>query len=516
MNILLTILIALVALAVGWFAATTVSKRRHRLLQSSREEILQAAVREGETLKREKILEAKDEWYRRKEKFEENAQKRKAELSRQQQQLREKEAQLARIQDEQTRLGNDLKVRNAKLEKWEIQLKEKLAEVDRVLQEENRTLEQIAGLTEDQAREKLFSNLLKDVKREAASTFNEIKEHAKLHAYQEARRILVSAIQRTSIELSRETTVTTVELSSDDIKGRIIGRDGRNIRSFENATGVEIIVDDTPQKVTISSFDPFRREVARVALEDLLADGRIHPARIEEVVEKVRSEIVEQAAEEGAQALYSLGIHGMNKELVRLIGRLRFHNIMGQNLLKHSLEVAGLAGLIGSELDLDVRILKRAGILHDIGLVVPDVSENDHAELGADIARKYQESESVVTAIRNHQNRENTEDVFGQIIYIANQISIARPGVRTEELGRFVKRLRHMEEIAREVGGIKEAYALQAGREVRVLVNHEDVPDDRLQPLADDIATRIRRRLRYPGQVKVTVMREFRAVDFAK
>ncbi len=517
---LLTIIIAVVAAAaafgVGWWLATSVSRSRYQILTKSTDEILAEAREEGEILKKEKALEAKDEWYRQKEKYEAQAHKKKSDLIKQEQQLKEAETAVIARRDSLKTREHELDLRKKNLAQKESTIENKLAEIEKLIKRENETLERIAGLTEAEARQKLFDNLKEEVEKESATTFNEIKEHAKLHAYQESRRILVSSIQRTAVELARETTVTEVNLPSDDIKGRIIGRDGRNIRAFENVTGVEVIVDDTPLKVTLSAFDPYRREIARLTLEKLLADGRIHPARIEEVVEKVREEMSEYAMELGNQAVVDLGIHGVHSEIVQLIGKLHFRNVLGQNALKHSLEVANLAGLLASELDLDARLLKRAGLLHDVGLAVRGAMEQDHAEVGADIARKYKEPEAVVSAIRTHDNRENDNDISGQLIYIADQISQSRPGVRSEDLGRYVQRLSSIEAIACEMPGVEKAFAIQAGREVRVIVQHGEVPDEKLQSLADEIAERIQRELRYPGQIKITVIREFRAIDMAK
>lgn len=517
---ILTISIAVVSASVtfliGWLLAKSASRSKYSILTKSTEEILSEAREEGEILKKEKALEAKDEWYRQKEKYETTAQKKKADLIKQEQKLKEEETAVTARHDSLKTRENDFNLREKAMAVKEKTIEEKMTEVELLIKRENETLEHIAGLSEGEARQKLFDNLIDDVQKKSAATFNEIKEHAKLHAFQESRRILVSSIQRTAVELARETTVTVVDLPSDDIKGRIIGRDGRNIRAFENVTGVEVIVDDTPLKVTLSAFDPYRREIARQTLEKLLADGRIHPARIEEVVEKVREDMSEYALELGNQAVVDTGIHGVHTEIIRLVGMLRFRNVLGHNAMKHSLEVANLAGLLAAELDMDARLLKRAGLLHDIGLAVRGAVEQDHADIGADIARKYKEPEAVVNAIRYHDNRENTTDLAGQILYIADQISQSRPGVRSEDLGRYVKRLSSIEEIALARPGVEKAFAIQAGREVRVIVQYSEVPDDQMQTLADDIANRIETELRYPGQIKVIVIREFRSIDVAK
>lgn len=514
------IIAALLALALGVLSGIFIAarhwKRRHAILRKSMDDILESARKEGETLKKEKILEARDALFREKEKFEASSQKKKTDLIHQEQDLRTRENQVAKQTDALKVRENDLRNRQKSLSEKENRLQSRVKEVDAILRRENETLEKIAGMTEEEARKKLYDNLLTDVKREGASMFNEIREHAKLHAYQDAQRIVVSALERTGVGLARESTITTVELPSDDIKGRIIGRDGRNIRAFENCTGVEVLVDDTPQKVSLSSYRPYRREIARLALEKLIADGRIHPARIEEIVEKVREEINEFALEQGNQAILDLGIHGLHEELVKLLGRLHFHNVLGQNALKHSLEVAIIADLLAAELNMDTRVIKRAALLHDIGLAVSGAVDVSHAEIGADIARKYQESDVVVHAIREHQNRENTDDIVSQLIYMANQLSMARPGVRSEELGKYVKRLDQLEELCRSMPGVSEAYAIQAGREVRIIVDPGEVADDQVAQLSDHIAERIKSELRYPGQIKITVIREFRVIEFAK
>ncbi len=512
----ITLTSAIITFSIGWWIATNINRSRYQMLKKSTDDILAEAREEGEILKKEKALEAKDEWYRQKEKYEITAQKKKADLIKQEQKLKEDETAVITRNDSLKTREHELKLREENLSTKETNVKQKKLEIDRLIEQENATLERIAGLSEEEARKKLFANLQADVQKKSAADFNEIKEHAKLHAFQESRRILVSSIQRTAVELARETTVTVVDLPSDDIKGRIIGRDGRNIRSFENVTGVEVIVDDTPLKVTLSAYDPYRREIARQTLDKLLADGRIHPARIEEVVEKVREEMSEYALELGNQAVVDTGIHGMHSEIIRLVGKLHFRNVLGHNALKHSLEVANLAGLMATELDMDARLLKRAGLLHDLGLAVRGAVEQDHAEIGADIARKYSEPEAVVDAIRNHDNRENKTDLAGQLLYIADQISQSRPGVRSDDLGRYVQRLSTIEDIALSMPGVEKAFAIQAGREVRVIVQYSEVPDEKLQTLADDIAARIENELRYPGQIKITVVREFRSINMAK
>ncbi len=425
-------------------------------------------------------------------------------------------ANAASLLDEARSHHERTQTRERELEELRARISKKQEELDRMVEQQIRKLEQVSGMSEREARETLIQQFLEEVKHEAASQVKEIRDEAKLKANREARKIIVTAIQRTAASHAIENTVSVVNIQSDEMKGRIIGREGRNIRAFEAETGIEVIVDDTPEAVILSGFDPVRREIARISLVKLVQDGRIHPARIEEVVSKVREDIEEEIVETGERTVIDLNLHGLHPELVRLVGRMRYRTSYGQNLLGHSIETARIASLIAAELDLDPAKARRAGLLHDIGKVVEEDIENPHAVVGMDLCRKYKEDADVCNAVGAHHDEIEMKSLIAPIVQAADAISGARPGARREALEAYIKRLEKLEELAASFDGVERVYAIQAGREVRVLVNHDLVSDAAAEQLAMDISKKIQTDMQYPGQIKVTVIREVRSVSFAK
>jgi ribonuclease Y len=391
-----------------------------------------------------------------------------------------------------------------------------MQEIARLESEQNEKLEKISGLTTEEAKKMLMDNMVNQAKSDVAVTVKEIHDQAKAEAKREAQKVIVQAIQRTAADHSIETTVSVVQIQNDDMKGRIIGKEGRNIRSFEAATGVDVIVDDTPEAVILSSFDQFRREVARVSLERLITDGRIHPARIEEVVDKVRQELEEEMIREGENTILQLGLHNMHQELVKHVGKMKYRSSYGQNLLQHSVEVAYLTGIMAAEVGLDVNLAKRAGLLHDIGKTVDKSVEGPHALIGYDLAKKYKEHPIVVNAVGSHHEDIEMEHPIAPLVQAADAISGARPGARREPLEGYVKRLETLEALAKSFEGVAKTYAIQAGREVRVVVEHDKIDDTVADKLSHDIATKIEEEMEYPGQIKVTVIREVRKISYAR
>ena len=457
---------------------------------NEREKTLAKAAEAIEALRREA-----DANFRQAEALHQQAQALFESLRRQQEALAQREAEVNRLQEE---------------------LAVKQAELDRTLEEQLRRLEQIAGMSRQEAKEALMAQLVEEAKLEAASMIKEIRDEARLKANREARKIILTAIQRTAASHAIENTVSVVNIQSDEMKGRIIGREGRNIRAFEAATGVEVIVDDTPEAVILSAFNPIRREIARLALTKLIQDGRIHPARIEEVVEKATAEIEEEIMETGERTVIDLNLHGMHPELIRLIGRMRYRTSYGQNLLAHSIETARIASLIAAELGLDADKARRAGLLHDIGKVVEEEIDRPHALVGMELCRKYREDPEVCNAVGAHHDEIEMTTLIAPIVQAADAISGARPGARREALEAYIKRLEKLEALAASFPGVERVYAIQAGREVRVIVNHSLVSDAQAEQLALDISKKIQSEMQYPGQIKVTVIREVRSVAYAK
>lgn len=512
----LIIIFSVLLFFIGWTLNSQVGKQSIVSAEQRAKKIIEEAEREANNIKREKLLEVKDEWFKKKQEFEREANSKKQTLQNIERQLKIQEETLnkkADLLDKREQQLNDLEKKlNEKLD----ELERKNQQLNKLIEEQFLQLERIAGLTQDEAKKMLIDNLINEAKAEAAQTIKQIREQARAESKKEAQKIIVQAIQRSAVDHSVETTVSVIQIQNEEMKGRIIGKEGRNIRAFEAATGVDVIIDDTPEAVILSAFDPFRREVAKVSLERLIADGRIHPARIEEVVEKVRQELEEQIIEEGENALVEIGVHGMHPELVRLVGKMKYRSSYGQNLLQHSKEVAILAGIMAAELGLDVAMAKRGAILHDIGKVVEKNIEGPHALLGAEIAKKYNEHPIVVNAIASHHEDVEMEHPIAAIVQAADAISGARPGARREPLESYVKRLEKLESLAKSFEGVAKTYAIQAGREVRVVVEHEKIDDIGAEKLSQEIAEKIQEEMEYPGQIKVVVIREVRKISYAK
>ncbi len=477
--------------------------------ETEAERIRKDAIKAAESKKKEALLEAKDEIHRHRAEADREIKERRAEVQRQERHVQQREESL------------DRKIEN--YEKKEDQLREKEAEIDERLRDVNdlkrsqfEMLERISGLTTEQAREQLLSQLADELTHEKALKIAEFEAQLKDEADQKARQMISHAIQRVAADQVAESTVSVVPLPNDEMKGRIIGREGRNIRAIETMTGVDLIIDDTPEAITLSCFDPVRREIARQALERLISDGRIHPARIEEMVEKSRRDVEATIKAEGERAILETGMHGIHPEIIRLLGRLHYRTSYGQNVLDHSMEVAFLAGMMASELGIDPTIARRAGLLHDIGKAVDHEIEGSHVEIGVDIARKYKENEAVVHAIQAHHGDVEATTIVACLVQAADAISAARPGARRENLENYIKRLEKLEELANSFEGVERSFAIQAGREIRILVRPEVVSDDQMTILARDIAKNIEENMDYPGQIKVNLIRENRAVDYAK
>ncbi len=501
---------------IGWYFRKRIGQSKVSSAEKLAEKIITDAEREAETLKKEKILEAKDEWLKRQHNFENEIKKRRNELQREEKLLASRELNMDRKVDLLNKKERELRNLEKTVKDKERIIGKKESDLDRLIAEQNEKLEKIAGISNEEAKRILMDNLINKAKQEAAQIMKDIKDKARINAKKEAREIIIQAIQRTAADHSVETTVSVVNLPNDEMKGRIIGREGRNIRAFETATGIEVIVDDTPEAVILSGFDPYRREVAKLALEKLIVDGRIHPARIEELVEKSKQEMNEKVVEEGEKALLDCGVHEVHPELVKLLGKLKYRTSYGQNVLQHAIEVSFLAGLMAAELRLDPVLAKRAGLLHDIGKAIDKYTEGTHTSIGVELARKYGEGEIVQNAIESHHEDVPMISPISVLVQAADAISGSRPGARRETLEGYVKRLQKLEELAESFNGVTKTYAIQAGREVRVMVEHEKIDDANADQLAGDIANKIQSEMEYPGQIKVTVIREYRAVDYAK
>ena len=472
-------------------------------------EIIDDAVKTAETKKKESLLEIKEESIRNKNELEKETKERRSELQRYEKRVRSKEAALDKKTDAIER-------REAGFTAKEEELKQREAKVEELSQQRVQELERISGLTSEQAKEYLLKTVEEDVKHDTAKMIKELEAQAKEEADKKAKEYVVTAIQRCAADHVAETTISVVQLPSDEMKGRIIGREGRNIRTLETLTGVELIIDDTPEAVVLSGFDPIRREVARIALEKLIVDGRIHPARIEEMVEKAQKEVDTMIREEGESAALEVGVHGIHPELLKLLGRMKFRTSYGQNALKHSVEVAQLSGLLAGEIGLDVRLAKRAGLLHDIGKSIDHDVEGSHIQIGVDLCRKYKESATVINAVEAHHGDVEPETLIACVVQAADTISAARPGARRETLETYTNRLKQLEDITNQFKGVDKSFAIQAGREIRVMVVPEQVSDADMVLLARDIAKQIEFELEYPGQIKVNVIRESRVTDYAK
>ncbi len=513
---ILALVIALVGGPVGWYWHHIQEKKRLDSANRSAERILQEAEKEAENIKKEKLLEAKDQQIELKARYEAEAEKRRKTLEFQERKVADRESSLKHRHEELERTGRELQSERDRLRSRDQEVTRKTEQLDMQLREATQQLERLARISAEEALEELKRSLTDRARQEAAEQVNELREQARLTANREAREIIIQAIQRSAVEHGVETTVSVVNLPSEEIKGRIIGREGRNIRAFENATGVEIIVDDTPESVVLSGFDPLRREVARISLERLIGDGRIHPGRIEEIVKKVDKEMDEQLIQIGEQACLEVGVHGLHPELVKQLGKLRYRNSYGQNVLQHSVEVAFLAGLMAAELELDAKLAKRAGLLHDIGKAIDRYTEGTHTTIGLELVKKYHENAIVQNAVAAHHEDVEVISPLSVLVQAADAISGSRPGARRETLEGYVKRLERLEEVATSFSGVSRSFAIQAGREIRVMVESEKVNDGTAVELAHDIAQKIQKEMEYPGQIRVTVIREFRAVDYAK
>ncbi len=477
--------------------------------QEKARQIIDEALRTAETKKREALLEAKEEALKIKNDSEREAKERRTEVQRFEKRVLAKEESV-------DKKAEALERRETSLTAKEEDLKKRRAEADRLLGQRVQELERISGMTSEQAKDYLLKTVEDEVKIDTAKLYKELEGRAREDAGKKAKEYIVTAIQRCAVDYVAETTISVVQLPGDEMKGRIIGREGRNIRTLETMTGVDLIIDDTPEAVVLSAFDPVKREVARIALEKLIVDGRIHPARIEEMVEKARREVEGIIREEGEAACLDLGIHGVHPELVRLLGRMKYRSSYGQNALKHSIEVAYLAGYLAGEVGADVRIAKRAGLLHDIGKSIDHEVEGSHVQIGADLCRKYKESAVIVNAVEAHHGDVEPESLVACLVQAADAISAARPGARRETLEAYTKRLKQLEEISGSFSGVEKSFAIQAGREIRIMVIPEKVSDADMVLMARDIAKRIEDELDYPGQIKVSMIRESRAVDYAK
>ncbi|MCX5799858.1 MAG: ribonuclease Y [Candidatus Eisenbacteria bacterium] len=514
--VILGVLVAIGVFFAGWYAYKKVSESKLVSAEKLAEKIVREAQKEAETRKKGAVLEAKDEWYKAKASFEKETQATRQQLQVLERRLGEREGSLNRRADLLERKERELRRLERDTLTKEKAIEERDKELAGLIREQNARLEKIAGLTAEEAKALLMSNLESEARHDAARLLNEIRENAVRDADKEVRKILTLAIQRCAAEHVVESTVSVVSLPNDEMKGRIIGREGRNIRAFETATGVDVIIDDTPEAVILSGFDPIRREIAKVALSKLINDGRIHPGRIEEVVTKTQKEMEEQIRETGEQTCLEVGIHGLHPELVRLLGRLRYRTSYGQNVLEHSKEVAFLAGMMASELGLDATIAKRAGLLHDIGKAADHEAEGTHAQIGRELVVKYGEAPIVIEAVAEHHNDPQPDTLMAVLVQAADAVSGARPGARRESLETYVKRLEKLERVADSFPGVGKAYAIQAGREIRIMVEHKEVDDAKAAVLASEIARKVERELEYPGQIKIVVIRETRAVEYAK
>ena len=506
--------IAAVVLCAVFFAAGILYRKKvaEKQIGSAEEEakrIINEAIKGGENKKREMLLEAKEEIHKSRSEYEREVKERRAEVSKQERRLQQKEEALDKKIDLHEKKEDELAKRIAAIDK-------KQEEVESLKRSQMEVLEKISGLTQEEAKAYILKGVEENVRHETAMKIKEIEAQMKEEADQTAREIIATAIQRCAADHAAETTVSVVPLPNDEMKGRIIGREGRNIRTLETITGVDLIIDDTPEAITVSSFDPVRREVARLALEKLIADGRIHPTRIEDMVEKARREVDHTIKVEGERATFETGVHNLHPELIKLLGRQKYRTSYGQNVLNHSIEVAHIAGLMASELGVDVTLAKRAGLLHDLGKSVDHEMEGSHVQLGVELAKKYKENPVVINAIEAHHGDVERQTVIACLVQAADAISAARPGARRENVENYIRRLEKLEELTNSFPGVEKAYAIQAGREVRVMVKPEEVTEDNMILLAHDLAKKIESELEYPGQIKVNVIRETKAVEYAK
>ncbi len=511
------VLTAVLAASAGVGAYVVVSNAITKsTVRKRRESLIKEAEAEGEMIKKEKILQAKEKFIQLKSEHDRTVNERNQKLNQREQGIKQVENNLNQQRSELDKKNNEIEKLKENLNNQLSSLDKRKEEVERIIKEQNIKLEQIGGMSAEEAKTVLMENMKAEAEQEAQTYISDTIEEAKLTATKEAKRIVIQTIQRVATETAIENSVTVFNIDSDEVKGRIIGREGRNIRALEAATGVEIIVDDTPDAIILSGFDPVRREIARLSLHQLVTDGRIHPARIEEVVSKVKKQIEEEIAEVGKRTTIDLGIHNMHPELVRLIGKMKYRSSYGQNLLQHARETANLCGIMAAELGLNVKAARRAGLLHDIGKVPDDEPELPHAMIGMKLCEKYKEKPDVCNAVGSHHEEMDMTSLIAPIVHVCDAISGARPGARSEIVESYIKRLKEMEDIALSYPGVMKTYAIQAGRELRVIVGAEKISDVESEQLSRDIAKKIQDEMTYPGQVKITVIRETRAVAYAK
>ena len=506
----------ILGLAAGWLIFSKNTKKRVEEAEELAEKIVKEAELRAETIKKEKQLEAKEKFVQLKSEYDRDVMERNRKVSEAENRIKQKEQSVSQKESSLDKQSKEMDAIKENLNRQIEVVNNKRAELEKHQEEHIRRLEKVAGLSAEDARNQLVESLKEEARSRALSLQQEIIEEARVKANKEARKIVIQSIQRTAAEVTIENTVTVFNLESDEIKGQIIGREGRNIRAIEAATGVDLIVDDTPEAIVLSSFDPLRREVARLSLQRLVSDGRIHPARIEEVVEKTRRQLEEQIIDIGERAVIEMGIHGLHKELVRIVGKMRFRSSYGQNLLMHSRETANLCAIMAAELGMNPKLAKRAGLLHDIGKVPDEETELTHALLGAKLAEKYGENPAVVNAIGAHHDEMEMQYVISPIIQACDAISGARPGARREIMQQYIQRIKDLENLAVSYQGVEKAYAIQAGRELRVIVEADKVSDTESDKLSFEIAQKIQTEMTYPGQIKVTVIREKRAVNVAR
>ncbi|MCI6738668.1 MAG: ribonuclease Y [Intestinibacter sp.] len=514
MDVIVKVIIAaviglIIGALAGYFGRKNISEAKIGEANTLAKNIVDQANKDAETIKKEKLLEAKEEIHRFRSDAEKESRERRNELQKYERRVIQKEESLDRkqqsIENKESNLNQKLKI-----------VDEKQKEVEAIKLKQLEKLEDISGITCEKAKEIILSNAEKEVRHEMSIMIKDIETQAKENAEKKSREIIGYAIQKCAADHVAETTVTVVNLPNDEMKGRIIGREGRNIRTLETLTGIDLIIDDTPEAVILSGFDPIRREIARIALEKLISDGRIHPARIEEMVEKAKKEVDNIIKEYGEQATFETGVHSLHPELVKLLGRLNYRTSYGQNVLKHSIEVAHIAGIMAAEIGADIKLAKRAGLLHDIGKAVDHEMEGTHVEIGMDLLRRYKESKEVIHAMSTHHGDHEPQTVEAVLVTAADAISAARPGARRETLEAYIKRLEKLEEIANSYDGVEKSYAIQAGREIRIMVKPEKINDEEIHLLARDITKKIEDELEYPGQIKVSIIRETRAVEYAK